>query len=380
MAEITGADCPPGCSGHRLSRQSWWILTRRNNGWVPSSLLGRRASIATVLGVASLVVAIVTAYFAVADDRRWWPFTPVPSPQGTPSATVSDSPGPTPTPAGTTAPLTPTPTEAPQAETPEAPTIVPGPTLTVTTERTVGQFGSFTGSTHGVVVYEFLGDSDAPNRGGLATDIRLVDDRTIEIDIDGDVLFHDGTQLTVEDVAESLRRDLGLVDGAAVDVTDGTSVSVRLRSNLFDSTDAVRDRLGWQIPITKGGAATFLFPAGTGPLMVAGRPEPGMVELERFEGYRRIGAARPEFQRLVLLQREPEEGEQMVLDGLVDAALGTTGFASAPVWPPIEDTTSRRPIMVACGQMTGIGFPDDPPILACGAKGDIDLLATRFNP
>ncbi|WP_331232940.1 ABC transporter substrate-binding protein [Natronorarus salvus] len=143
-------------------------------------------------------------------------------------------------------------------------------------------------------------DRDAEIIAVLATDYERVDDETVRFEIREDVEFHDGSELTPEDVAYSIRRmvdpDVGIASPQAdqlsgvvgAEVTDDGAVDVLMDTvnpavfSLFAAYMTVVSE-EWVESRDPDEVATDM--NGTGPYRIEEYEEDVELSLTRFEGY-----------------------------------------------------------------------------------------------
>jgi peptide/nickel transport system substrate-binding protein len=193
-------------------------------------------------------------------------------------------------------------------------------------------------------VYEALFDVDASGQlvGRLAHTWEYDPTYTrFTVVLRGDVRFHDGTLLSAETAALSLRRAVGL------EPTPDIAALVNARARLFGSPDAIEVKndstLVIQLPaphmpLARSLSSPFLAPiiglpqdspslesigSGTGPYRISrASPENDLMVLDRFDGYwgTRPIADRLEFQAF----QSAEEGARAIMAGNVDLLLSVS--------------------------------------------------------
>jgi len=132
----------------------------------------------------------------------------------------------------------------------------------------------------------------------LATSWQQVNDTTIEFTLRQGVTFHNGDELTADDVVFSLLRALdnprvshivGMLDASTVEAVDRYTVRVGTAEPFSPLLNHLSHPAGSIVPqqlITEIGDAAFADnPVGSGPFQYASRIHGDFVELDRFEDY-----------------------------------------------------------------------------------------------
>ena len=132
----------------------------------------------------------------------------------------------------------------------------------------------------------------------LATGYENVDDLTLKITLRDDVLFHDGSKMTAEDVVFSLRYGaesnftstlFGCIDTENTKALDDTTVEVKLKyayallmEALASHRCAILSKSAYE---TMGAEAFGRAPVGTGPMMFKNWVQGDRIELTAFDQY-----------------------------------------------------------------------------------------------
>lgn len=223
-------------------------------------------------------------------------------------------------------------------------------------------------------IYDFMIGADFTNnfatRPSLATEWKRVDDFTMELKLRDGVLFHDGTEMTVEDVVFSLgeermmdktspcypisRQFLGTID--KVEAIDDHTVRI-----ITKTTDPVLEmRLsGWmtQIVSKKAFQAAKSFeafsqkPIGTGPYKVVDFSPGQYIDLEAHDGY---WAGKPPYATL-RFQVVPEVAGRIA--GLVSGDFDMITEIAPDLFASIESYDDLEIIGGAVGNHRMLSYP-----------------------
>ena len=184
-------------------------------------------------------------------------------------------------------------------------------------------------------------DENLQHHPGLATDWRQIDEYTWEFDLRSGVIFHNGDEMTADDVVFSLRRGsdeatkplvspiLGMIDGDSVEAIDRYTVRIGtlmpfapLPNHLAHTAAAIMSERA-----IEEATDSRREPVGTGPFRFVSWLNEDYIELARFDDYH---GELPQFETLMLrIITEPSSRVVELETGSVDVIMGvgTMDFA-----------------------------------------------------
>jgi peptide/nickel transport system substrate-binding protein len=170
------------------------------------------------------------------------------------------------------------------------------------------------------------------------------------------VKFHDGTDLTADDVVFSLRRitdpknklqgagDLPFLKPSAIKKLDATTVELRLAQPIADVRTPLAARA---IQIIKNGTKTFDKPNGTGPFTLVSFQRGQRTTLAPFKGYRTHNGPRLDELTLISIDDSSARANALV-GGQVDAIVNL----DAKLVPTISKNAKLRVLQSKTGGFT----------------------------
>lgn len=228
------------------------------------------------------------------------------------------------------------------------------------------------------LIYEPLLKSDldgniSPN---LATEYKMVDDTTLSLTLRDDVYFHDGSKMTAEDVAYSLKTAakssftsnlFGSIDTDAFEIVDDTHLIVKLKSPNAALISALASHrcaiISKNYYETASAEDISRKPMGTGPMKFKSWTSGDRIELEANDSYWGEKLAYSHFIARVIV-----EGSSRAIEletGGVDIAFNLPSTE----WDRIENNPKTR---LVSGNTQGISF-----ITFCGAIKPYDDYNVR---